>query len=88
MNVFYKLGSLLCIHSKRTKKDRDSTVINEISVLRPESCIAVPIMYIQLLASWVVYLCKLSPEVRPTRVFLPERFACLLAPSALSFQID
>src|SRR5699024_10182395 len=31
------------------------------------------------LASWVVYLRKHSPEVRPTRVFLPERFTeCLL----------
>lgn len=28
----------------------------------------------KMLASWVVYLCKHSPELRPTRVFLPERF--------------
>ena len=34
-------------------------------------------------ASWVAYYGKHSPEVRPTKVLLPERFAFLLAPSAL-----
>jgi hypothetical protein len=39
------------------------------------------------LASWVAHVVEHSPELRHTRVFLPERFTNnLLAPSALHKQ--